>query len=460
MDNISSNVRKVQTNLHSSRRLLTTIESNGKRELTSEVSGMRDSIKAGDDKLVNASAQVRSYLLQIENVPKAETTVDMKPQMGWLHKSLDSVVSSFGEAQNAAGRALRCTTECSYRVLDVGQEVEKNREKLSDYQRQARVLADQASSSLRTSETLLREAREQMREKEAEIRRKTSEAAALRERKRELAREIPQKEAEIREAERQRQSKKEDAALAAVTDQGAGILGIIAAPFTFGLSLGVTAASAGVVGYKISRADDLKAEANALRSRVSTLNSEISQSERDAASLEQEKTELQARIRGYEAEISSRQTKNRGYQKQITEATKVGGEIKELDSHAQSTAANVNDDNRQLQKWKQTLDKCNELIQAKSLEVETQAGLVEWFGGKLGHRIGNKMKRSREFKRQKVVMEQLAQTLDEIHSQVPMLLPRGEKMKFLDGARYGSKSKVTVGVTEVDEIPAVSLHVN
>ncbi|KAM7218897.1 hypothetical protein V8F06_005777 [Rhypophila decipiens] len=456
MDNISSNVRKVQTNLHSSRRLLTTIESNGKRELTSEVSGMRDAIKMGDNKLVSASAQVRSYLLQIENVPKAETTVDMKPQMGWLHKSLDSVVGSFGEAQNAAGRALRCTTECSYRVLDVGQEVEKNREQLSDYQRQARALANQASSSLRSSETLLREGREQIGEKEAEIRRKTSEAAALRERKRKLEKEIPQKEAEIREAERQRQSKKEDAALAA----GAGILGIIAAPFTFGLSLGVTAASAGVVGYKISRADDLKAEANALRSRVSTLNSEISQSERDAASLEREKTELQARIRGYEAEISSRQTKNREYQKQITEATKVGGEIKELDSHAQSTAANVNDDNRQLQKWKQTLDKCNELIQAKSLEVETQAGLVEWFGDKLGHRIGNKMKRSREFKRQKVVMEQLAQTLDEIHSQVPKLLPQGEKMKFLDSAKYGSKSRVAVGVTEVDEIPAVSFHVN
>ncbi|KAK4207741.1 hypothetical protein QBC37DRAFT_454697 [Rhypophila decipiens] len=209
-----------------------------------------------------------------------------------------------------------------------------------------------------------------------------------------------------------------------------------------------------------SRAQTTSRQKPTLSVRGSAHSTARSRNRKETRHLSSSKRQLQARIRGYQAEISSRQTKNREYQKRITEATKVGGEIKELDSHAQSTAANVNDDSRQLQKWKQTLDKCNELIQAKSLEVETQAGLVEWFGDKLGHRVGNKMKRSREFKRQKVVMEQLAQTLDEIHSQVPMLLPQGEKMKFLDSAKYGSKPKVTVGVTEVDEIPAVSFHVN
>lgn len=129
-----------------------------------------------------------------------------------------------------------------------------------------------------------------------------------------------------------------------------------------------------------------------------------------------------------------------------------------MDSHAQSTAANVNEDNLQLQEWKQTLDDCNELIHAKSLEVDTHAGVVERFAEILGERAGMKLKRSMEFKRQKKAMEELSQTLDEIHSQVPLLLPQGEKMKFLDNFSCDSESEENLWIMEVEEMPPVTFH--
>lgn len=217
MEEISNNVSKIQANLHSSRQRLTTLEANAKISVTTEVSGMRAALKDGDNKIQNTTAQLRSYLSQIEYVTKPEATVDMAPQMNWLHKSLDSIVASLEGAKSGADRAMQYTTAYSYRVLDTGQEVEQSREKLSEYQTQANVLANQARTSLSTSESLLREARQQVTAKEAEIRVKTSEADAKRRRKTELESQIAQKEREIKEAERQQKSKEEDALVGVVS---------------------------------------------------------------------------------------------------------------------------------------------------------------------------------------------------------------------------------------------------
>lgn len=186
---------------------------------------------------------------------------------------------------------------------------------------------------------------------------------------------------------------------------------------------------------------------------MSTLNSEISLGVRHVANLEQEKRDLEARIRQYESEISARKSRHKEYEQQISAANHVKSEIAELERHAQSTTSNVTEDNRQLQKMKQTLDQCNSLIKARSLDVETSESFVEHFAGLLGPRIGNNSKRTREFRRQKEVMEQVSQTLEQIHSEVPLLLP-SQQMKFLDVKPWNTAE---ISVTEIGElIPAMS----
>ena len=185
---------------------------------------------------------------------------------------------------------------------------------------------------------------------------------------------------------------------------------------------------------------------------MNSLNGEISQGIRDVANLEDEKRNLQARIRQYEAEIAQRKTNNAQYERQIGEAKSVKGEIDVLERHAQSTTANVTDDNRQLQKLKQALDECNALIQAKSLEVQSKATLVERFAGLLGSRIGDKVRRPREFQRQRQAMERVSQTLEQLQSEVPLLLP-SHQMKFLDVKPWSTSDAMA---TETEDIPAVA----
>src|SRR4051812_9559574 len=104
---------------------------------------------------------------------------------------------------------MECTTAYSYSVLDIGQEVEKSRDKLSQCQAQATVLGNQASSALKTSEDLLLDAKRQITAKEAEIARKGVEAAATRRRKTQLESQISQKKVAVANAKRLQQSKKE-----------------------------------------------------------------------------------------------------------------------------------------------------------------------------------------------------------------------------------------------------------
>jgi chromosome segregation ATPase len=165
---------------------------------------------------------------------------------------------------------------------------------------------------------------------------------------------------------------------------------------------------------------------------VSSLNSEISRGVQDVANLEQEKRDLEARIEQYEREITAREANNKEYEQQIRAANRVDGEITELKSHAESTAGQVSDDNRQLLKLKQALDQCNALIKAQSLEVESSASFAERFAGMfLGRRIAHAVKRPRQFRRQREFMEQACQVLEQIHSDVPLLLP-SMQMKLLD----------------------------
>lgn len=217
MEDLSRAVSDIQVSLDSSRQRLTTLEKNARRSVSSEVSEARTALKASDSKLQHTALQMRSYLKQIEYVSNAETSVDLAPQMTWLQDSLQSIASSFVDARGAADRALTSTMAYQCSVLDVGQEVEQSREKLSQCQSEATVLANQATSALETSEYLLLDAKRQIAQKEAEIAQKSTEAAAKRRRKTELESQISQKEVDIANAQRLRQGKKEDAAIGVVS---------------------------------------------------------------------------------------------------------------------------------------------------------------------------------------------------------------------------------------------------
>ena len=217
MEDLSSAVSKIQVDLNSSRQRLTTLEGNARRSVSGELSCVRTALKASDNKIEHAAVEIRSYLHQIDNVPNAQTSVDMAPQITWAHNSLQSIAASFEDALGAAGRAMQCTTAYSYSVLDIGQEVEQSRDKLSQCQAKATMLGNQASSALKTSEDLLLDAKREITAKEAEIARKTAEAAATRRRKTQLESQISQKKVAVADAKRLQESKKEDVAIGVVS---------------------------------------------------------------------------------------------------------------------------------------------------------------------------------------------------------------------------------------------------
>jgi predicted RNase H-like nuclease (RuvC/YqgF family) len=216
MESLSSNVTKIKSYFHSSRERLNILDASAKKTIGTEVTGIRTSLQDSSTKIQHTTSQMHSYLSQIEYTTKPETTVDMAPQISWLSTSLDSIVASLGGAQASADRALLCTTQYTYLVLDVGQEVEAESDRLNEFQSQAKGMASQAESLLSLSEEMLRQTQAKVRAKEEEIRIKRREVNEKRNRKKRLQREISQKNTQIAETERRRNSKKEDAGVGLV----------------------------------------------------------------------------------------------------------------------------------------------------------------------------------------------------------------------------------------------------
>ncbi|KAF5592202.1 uncharacterized protein FSUBG_10243 [Fusarium subglutinans] len=429
MDSLSNNVSNIQDSLQSAKKRLSSLDVTSKNTVAAEVAAIRSSLQSSLSKAQHAKLQMSSFLLLVEDVADP-TTINMAPQISWLARSLDGITSSISQAEASADSALQSTMDFTYQVMTVRLDVEAQDDLLDECQSRAKGLASQAESSLTLSEEILAQTQKDASAKEEEIRIKTRQANEKRTRKAELDREISQKNGQIAETHRRRESKKESA--------GVGLMltgiGLLAAPFTAGASLSLAAAGAGFAGYKGVRVSDLKDEIVALQSRVSALNREISQDQQVISNLEIEQRSLQGLVSQYQRDISSRRSTHQLYQKQIAEANRVENDITALKGVAEATISNINDVNCELQEVKECLDECSSLLQAKSVDLSTSATSVDWIIGAVG-RCTRKF-RAKEFERQITLMQQVAEVLDKVEQEGQLLLS-SQDMPFLDTKPWG-----------------------
>lgn len=487
MEEITSKVTEIENCLHSSRCQLQTLETSAKKSISLEVDGIQSSLKNGYNRVEHIMTQVGSFLSQIEYVNDASTSVDMKPQVLWLHDNLQVIVSDLDTAKAKADSSIKCTELYSYKVMDVGEEVDSSSNKLTEYQNEVVKLEGQAKSLMSTSETMLEYARSQIECKEREIREKTTEAASKQQSKTRLENDLEKNRQQAARAERERKDRKEQAIAGVVcschipsnlaqftkSDEGLGVLGILAAPLTGGASLALTVGATGLAGYgiliysmrmawqltmyryKASRMDDFEKEANSYRQGISSLTTEISQNVRAVANLEHEKTRLQSLVNQYQAEVSKRQSEHHVYQRKIEQADRTKGEIATLKSHAMSTKKNVAQALPELHKIKQSLEQCSILVKERSLDVSTSSTFMERFAANLPV-VGTRIKKSRDFNKQKLLLQQASETLDQIRAEVPGLLTDTGDVKFLTIKPWDSSiaSVVDLGTA----IPEVCYH--
>ncbi|KAH8590060.1 hypothetical protein B0O99DRAFT_655118 [Bisporella sp. PMI_857] len=442
MEEITGEVSKIENGLHSSRYQLQTLETSAKGSISSEVDGLRSSLKNGDSRAEYVTDQMRSFFSQIQYINDVSTVVDIKPQMLWLHENLQVIVSDLDAAKAKADSSIKCTEKYSYEVMDVGEEVTSNSNKLTEYHDKVAKLEEQAKSSLSSSEIMLEYTQSQIERKEREIKEKMAEAVSKRRRKTQLETDLENKRQQVAHSERERKDRKEQA----IVGVGLGVFGIIAAPFTGGASLALTVGGGGLAGYKANRMDDFQNEANSYRQSINSLITEISQNVQAVASLEREKTRLQSLVSQYQSEVSKRKSEHQVYQVKIEQADRVKGEITILRSHATSTKKNVTQALPELHKIKQNLEQCSTLVKERSLDVSTSSGLMDRFLPILPV-IGVSIKRYQDFNKQKLLMQQALETLDQIHTEVPKLLPSTGDVKFLDIKPWNSEivSVIDVG---------------
>jgi chromosome segregation ATPase len=216
MESLSNSVSKIQNSLQSARERLNALDVSSKNSVATEVAAVRSSLQKSLIQIQQTKVQMSSYLILLEDAENPETTIDIAPQISCLGRSLNGIVASLGQAQASADSALQCTMDCTYRVMDVERDVEAQDDLLDECQSQAKRLASQAESSLSSSETILAQTQTKARAKEEEICIKTSQATEKRTRKEQLDSEISQKNGQIAETHRQRESKKESAGVGLV----------------------------------------------------------------------------------------------------------------------------------------------------------------------------------------------------------------------------------------------------
>jgi len=177
---------------------------------------MQTALTNSDNKIQYVCSDMQSCLWQIEYYSDT-STLDLTPQMTWLSTRLGEIVSDFEAAQSCAETAIYYVNDYTYKVLDVGQEVEASRSQLTEAEADGEILAQEAQEELSLSERLLAATQAKIVDKEREISTKTSEANAKRQRKTQLDGEIADKNRRIREAEAKVEKKKDRAAISGVS---------------------------------------------------------------------------------------------------------------------------------------------------------------------------------------------------------------------------------------------------
>ena len=199
--------------------------------------------------------------------------------------------------------------------------------------------------------------------------------------------------------------------------------------------------------------DDFKTEANNLQASVNTLTGEISANNQAVARLEQEKSALQVQLRSHKYDVSKKQAELRELERQAGATSRTKQEIKTLQNHAASTTNNAKDALPELRSIRNSLEKCSALVQEKSVEVSTSYGLIDQIVGLLPV-VGNNLRRTRMFRRQMSVIEQVCDTLNQIHLDAPKLLP-SQGTKFLDIKPWNS---YVSGIEAASAMPAMCLY--
>ncbi|OCL11173.1 hypothetical protein AOQ84DRAFT_424857 [Glonium stellatum] len=434
MDDLINKVRNIEITSHGSRRQLQTLDKDAQASIGEEVNSMRDVLTNGDGKIHYVFSQTQYFLNGIKDSDIDPSLTDLKPQMTWLGKNLGEIVDELKKGQSRAETAMNYAAEYAYKVNDVKQEVEISRGKLMEAHRDNELLTSEAQSELSINEELLRETQSKIAIKEGEIRTRTNEADAKRKQRQDLDSEISNKNREISEAER-RQRRKEDKATAGA---GLGMFGLFLAPFTLGVSLGVTAAGAGVLISSSADISNLRDQINAANASIGRLQTEIAEADRDVLTLERQKRELQQLIKKYQSEVDTCKMKHQEHQCQIQKTSEIQSEILLLLDYASSTKLTAEEIQRELQKVKQKLDTCSALLGERYEDVQASSGSVEGL-------LKRQHQRKRDFSGQRDLMQDVLNTLDKIHSDVPVLL-ESHDAKFLDAKPWNGDSRSVVDV--------------
>jgi chromosome segregation ATPase len=211
MEEVNREVSKIQTQLHSSRRQLQALETKAPKSITSEVDGIRLSLRKADNRIEDISSQAQSFIKRLDDVEFANITVNMDPQMTWLNENLGKIVKDLEEAHSKTEGAISCTNELVYRALDVKQDVDFNNNKLTEYFDTATDLLNDAQAEVAASEGKLKVTQTSIFAKQREINQKNSLASSKRLQKAQLERQCQDKRNEIAQARRERKDRKEQA---------------------------------------------------------------------------------------------------------------------------------------------------------------------------------------------------------------------------------------------------------
>ena len=181
-------------------------------------------------------------------------------------------------------------------------------------------------------------------------------------------------------------------------------------------------------------ADQLQASVNQVDREVSTLSSAV-------ISLETESQRLRAQIQTHKTDIKNKQAEMARLEKEISSGRSTKEEIVIVKDHALSTLVNVQQALPDLRSIRDALEQCRDRIEDKRLEVSTPA---DTFSDVIGYIpfVGTKMKRKGEFRKRILAIEEVLQTLDKIHKDMPALLPASSS-KFLDIKPWNSAQVLT-----------------
>jgi hypothetical protein len=118
-----------------------------------------------------------------------------------------------------------------------------------------------------------------------------------------------------------------------------------------------------------------------------------------------------------------------------------------MKQRAESTITSSQEVGTELQKTKEQLDQCSALLNSKSMYIRTASSFTDRLFGKT-------YQNKREFKRQRAVLKRVSETLEEMQTKVPALLPN--ETRFLN-VKPWQNTKNSVRET-VSPIPAIHLR--